>query len=90
MKTMHNPPHPGEFIKEICLKPNGMTITEAAERLGVARNTFSKLLNGKNGISPKMALRLERVFGPSAESWLTQQINYDLWIYRSGKNENTG
>ena len=77
--TMHNPPHPGEFIREICLNPLGLTVTEAANGLGVSRKTLSALLNGHFGISPKMAIRLSKAFGGSAESWLIQQAQFDLW-----------
>ena len=77
--TMHNPPHPGEVIRELCLDPLGLTITEAAKGLGVSRKTLSALLNGHFGISPEMAIRLSKAFGGSPESWLTQQVQYDLW-----------
>ena len=76
---MHNPPHPGEIIKEFCVEPLGLTVTKAAESLGVTRKTFSMLLNGKSGISPEMALRLSKVFGRTPEGWLRLQIQYDLW-----------
>lgn len=77
--AMFNPPHPGEVIRSLCLEPLGLTVTAAAEGLGVSRNTMSGLLNGKFGISPEMAIRLSKAFGGSAESWLTQQMQYDLW-----------
>jgi antitoxin HigA-1 len=76
---MHNPPHPGEVIKRQCLEPLGLTVTEAAEGLGVSRNTMSMLINGRLGISPEMAIRLSKGFGGSPESWLRQQMDYDLW-----------
>ncbi|MGA3085063.1 MAG: HigA family addiction module antitoxin [Thermodesulfobacteriota bacterium] len=76
---MHNPPHPGEIIKEICVEPLGLTVTKAAESLGVTRKTFSMLLNGKSGVSPEMALRLSKVFGRTPEGWLRLQLQYDLW-----------
>lgn len=76
---MHNPPHPGGIIKEICIEPLGLTVTKAAESLGVTRKTFSMLLNGKSGISPEMALRLSKVFGRTPEAWLRLQLQYDLW-----------
>ena len=75
---MHNPPHPGEVIKELCLDPLGLTVTAAAEALGVSRKTLSAILNGKAGISPEMAIRLSIAFDTSAESWLTQQAQYEL------------
>lgn len=77
---MHNPPHPGEFIREICLEPLGLTITDAAQKLGVTRKALSELLNGKTGISPLMALRLAKAFNTTPESWLMQQMYYDLWV----------
>lgn len=75
---MKNPPHPGEIVKKDCIEPLDLTITEAAEGLGVTRQTLSQLVNGHRGISPKMAIRLSKAFGGSPESWLTQQMQYDL------------
>ena len=75
---MHNPPHPGEIIREFCLEPLGLTVTRAAEALGVSRKTLSAVLNGRAGVSPEMALRLGKAFGTIPESWLTQQSMYDL------------
>lgn len=77
---MHNPPHPGEVLRELCLEPLELTVTEAAESLGVSRKTLSAILNGRAGISPEMAIRLGKAFDTSAESWLNQQMQYDLWI----------
>ncbi len=77
---MHNPPHPGEVLRELCIEPLQITITEAAESLGVSRKTLSAILNGRAGISPEMAIRLSKAFDTSAESWLNQQTQYDLWI----------
>ena len=77
--VMHNPPHPGEVIRELCIEPLGLTVTEAADGLGVSRKTLSALVNGRFGISPEMAIRLSKAFGGSAESWITQQAQYDLW-----------
>ncbi len=79
---MHNPPHPGEIIKELCLEPLGISITDAAKALGVSRKTLSELVNGRAGISPDMALRLASAFDTTAESWLIQQMHYDLWCTR--------
>ncbi|MCL4872178.1 MAG: HigA family addiction module antidote protein [Anaerolineae bacterium] len=79
---MYNPPHPGEIIKELCLEPLGITVTKAAEALGVSRKTLSAILNGHAGISPEMAIRLSIAFDTSAESWLNQQTQYDLWLAR--------
>jgi addiction module HigA family antidote len=76
---MHNPPHPGEVLRELCIEPLGLSVTEAAEGLGVSRKTLSAILNGRAGISPEMALRLSIAFDTSAESWLNQQTQYDLW-----------
>jgi addiction module HigA family antidote len=76
---MHNPPHPGEIIKSLCLEPLGLSVTEAAKALGVSRKTLSAILNGRAGISSEMAVRLSIAFDTSAESWLNQQTQYDLW-----------
>jgi antitoxin HigA-1 len=76
---MHNPPHPGEILRELCIEPLGLSITEAAEALGITRKTLSSILNGRSGISPEMAVRLSLAFSTSSESWLNQQAQYDLW-----------
>jgi antitoxin HigA-1 len=76
--AMKNPPHPGKVVLHDCIEPLGLTITAAAAALHVTRTTLSELVNGKRGISPVMAVRLEQVFGGSAESWLVQQVQYDL------------
>jgi len=76
---MHNPPHPGEVLRELCLKPLGLNVTDAARALGVSRKTLSTILNGRAGISPAMAVRLSLAFGTTAESWMNQQVQYDLW-----------
>ena len=76
---MHNPPHPGEILLELCLKPLGLTVTQAALALGVSRKTLSGIVNGRAGISPEMAVRLSRAFDTTAESWMNQQVQYDLW-----------
>ena len=77
--TMKNPPHPGLVVSQECIEPLGLTITRAAEALGVTRNTLSELANGKRGISPEMAVRLSKVFGGTEEGWLVQQAQYDLF-----------
>jgi len=82
---MHNPPHPGEIIREFCIEPLGITVTEAAEGLGVSRKTLSAILNGRAGISAEMALRLSMAFDTTPESWLAQQCQYDLWVTRQEK-----
>lgn len=82
---MYNPPHPGEIIKELCLEPLGLTVTRAAEALGVSRKTLSAVLNGRAGISPEMAIRLSLAFDTTAESWLNQQAHYDLWLARQNQ-----
>jgi addiction module HigA family antidote len=76
---MHNPPHPGEVLRTLCLEPLGLTVTDAARSLGVSRKTLSSILNGRAGISPEMAVRLSLAFGTTAESWMNQQVQYDLW-----------
>jgi len=75
---MHNPPHPGEILREFCLDPLGLTVTQAADALGVSRKTLSSILNGHSGISPEMAIRLSIAFNTTAESWLLQQLQYNL------------
>ncbi|MFQ6016559.1 MAG: HigA family addiction module antitoxin [Kiloniellaceae bacterium] len=75
---MKNPPHPGRAIKYDCLEPLGLTVTEAAKVLGIARPTLSNVINGRAGISPEMAIRLEKAFGSTADAWLRMQAAYDL------------
>jgi len=77
---MHNPPHPGEILRELCLAPLGLSVTRAAAALGVSRKTLSAILNERAGISPEMAIRLSKAFDTTAESWLNQQMQYDLWL----------
>jgi len=84
---MHNPPHPGEVIRELCLEPLGLSVTKAAKALGVSRTTLSSLLNGETGISPQMAVRLSIAFDTTAESWMNQQVQYDLWQARQRREE---
>jgi len=84
---MHNPPHPGEIIREFCLEPLNLSVTEAAKALGVSRKTLSAILNGRAGISPEMAIRLSIAFDTTPESWLNQQIQYDLWNAEQRRNE---
>ena len=80
--TMYNPPHPGEVIRELCIEPLDLSVTAAAKGLGVSRKALSELLNGRTGISTEMAIRLSKAFGGSPESWLQQQMQYDLWKTR--------
>lgn len=75
---MKNPPHPGRHVKLDCLEPLGLSITKAAEILGVTRLALSNLVNGRNGISPEMAIRLSKAFGGGPEIWLGMQMDYDL------------
>ena len=82
MSRMHNPAHPGEVLREYL--PEGLAVTEAAKRLGVARQSLSALLNGRAGVSAEMALRLEAALGTSAEMWIEMQAGYDLWKARQG------
>ena len=78
MARMHNPPHPGEIIRDQCLEPLGLSVTDAAKGLGVTRKALSELLNGHAGISPEMAIRLTKAFGSTPEGWLNVQAAYDL------------
>jgi addiction module HigA family antidote len=79
---MHDPPHPGEVVRELCLEPLEISVTAAARALGVTRKALSELLNGRSGVSPAMALRLAKAFDTTAESWLNLQQQYDLWQAR--------
>jgi antitoxin HigA-1 len=83
---MHNPPHPGEILKSLCLEPLGLSIREASEALGVSRKKLSDILNGRAGISPEIAIRLSIAFDTTAESWMNQQAQYDL--YHAGQHIN--
>ena len=84
---MHNPPHPGEVLRDLCVKPLGLTVTQAAAALGVSRKTLSSILNARAGISPEMAVRLSLAFGTTAESWMNQQMQYDLWHAERKRNK---
>lgn len=84
--AMHNPPHPGEFIIEIYLEPNGVSGRELAEKLGVAPSTLSRVLKGSSRVTPEMALRLSKALGRSPESWLAMQVAHDLWVARQNVN----
>ena len=76
---MHNPPHPGEFIREVYLEPYKLSIRFVAEKLKVSTSTLSRLIKGQSNISSDMALRLSKTFGRTPESWLNMQNNYNLW-----------
>jgi antitoxin HigA-1 len=82
---MHDPSHPGDIIKVDCLEALQLTVTAAAQGLGVSRKALSELINGKSGISPEMAIRLEKAGWSTAEVWLTMQMNYDLWQARQNE-----
>ena len=84
---MFNPPHPGEVLTALCLEPVGISVTATAKALGVSRKTLSSILNGRSGVSPKMAIRLSIAFDTSAESWLNQQLQYDLWRAEEHRSE---
>lgn len=83
---MNSPPHPGRSIRENCLVPLGLNVTEAAKILGVARHTLSRVLNGHAAISPEMAIRLEKAGWSNAEFWLRRQTTYNLAQARKGEN----
>jgi addiction module HigA family antidote len=76
---MYDPPHPGEIVREDCLKALGLSVTEAAKGMGVTRKTLSSILNGRSGVTAEMALRLSKAFGSTPEHWLQMQLAYDLW-----------
>ena len=80
--AMHNPPHPGEFITDIYLEPNGISGRELACKLDVAASTLSRILKGSSRVTPEMALRLSKAIGRSPESWLAMQDAHDLWLAR--------
>lgn len=84
---MHNPPHPGEVLRKLCLVPLGLNVTQAAKALGVSRKSLSAILNGRAGVSPEMAVRLSIAFGTTSESWLSQQVQYDLWQAERRRNK---
>ena len=84
---MDNPPHPGGIVKRQCLEPLGLTVTRAAQGLGVTKQTLSGLVNGRAGISVEMAIRLSKAFGSTPETWLGMQMAYDLWQARDRADE---
>ena len=86
MTTQHNPPHPGEFIRETYIKPLNLSLRKAAVELDVAPSTFSRLIKGKSDLSPEMALRLSKAFGRTPESWMQLQTNHELWHAKKNIN----
>ena len=84
---MKNPPHPGLSVRHDCLEPLGLTVTEAAKALGITRQALNNLVNGKSGISPEMAIRLDKAFGGGADVWLGLQLDYDLAQARQNERE---
>ena len=84
--SMYNPPHPGEFIREVYLEPFGITGRQLSSKLGVSPSTLNRILKGSSGVSSEMALRLSKALGRSPESWLIMQDNYDLWHARQKVN----
>ena len=81
--AMHNPPHPGGIVRRQCLEPLGLSVTQTAVHLGVARQSLSELVNERSGVSVDMAIRLSKAFGSTPETWLNMQMAYDLWQARS-------
>ena len=84
--AMHNPPHPGEFIRETYIEPFDISIRSLADSLGVAASTLARIVAERSGVSPEMALRLSKAIGRSPESWLAMQDNYDLWQAKKSAN----
>jgi addiction module HigA family antidote len=76
---MFNPPHPGETLKELYLEPLELEIKSTAEKMNMTRAALSEIVNGRRGITPKVAIKLAKAFGGTAQSWINQQANYDLW-----------
>ena len=84
---MKNPPHPGRIVRHDCLEPLGLSVTAGAKVLGVSRQTLTKIVNGKSGISPEMAIRLTKAFGSTPETWLRMQLTYDLVAARRDESK---
>jgi antitoxin HigA-1 len=84
--AMYNPPHPGEFIRTVYLEPFNVSARVVAKNLGVSASTFNRLISGKSGVSPEMALRLSKALGRSPESWLAMQDHYNLWQAKQNTN----
>ena len=87
--SMNNPPHPGGIVKRQCLEPMGLTVTRAAQGLGVTRQALSELINERAGISVEMAIRLSKAFGSTPETWLEMQMAFELWHARDRVREIT-
>ena len=85
--AIHNPPHPGEIVRYECLEPSDLTVTRAAQGLGVTRQALSDLVNEKAGVSVEMSIRLSKAFGSTPETWLGLQTAYDLWQARARARE---
>src|ERR1700724_3523879 len=84
---MRDPPHPGRSIRNACLKPLGLSISEGAKILGVTRQALNNVITGKSGISPEMAIRLTKAFGSTEETWLRMQLAYDLAAARKSESK---
>ena len=84
---MKNPPHPGRSIRTACLEPLGLSVTDGAKVLGVTRQALNNVINGKSGISPKMAIRLSKAFGSTPETWLRMQLAYGLAAARKDESK---
>ncbi len=87
MKTMYNPPHPGEIIKDLWLEPMGISITEVAQAMDIRKKTLSKIIHKKGSVTPEIAVRLSMALGSSPESWMGHQMAYDLWQVEKHKDE---
>ncbi|ADJ29468.1 HigA family addiction module antitoxin [Nitrosococcus watsonii] len=87
--SMYNPPHPGEFVRQVYMEPFGITGRTLAAKLGVSPSTLNRLLQGNSGVSPEMALRLSKTLGRSPESWLSMQDSYNLWQVKRTVNLDT-
>jgi addiction module HigA family antidote len=87
MSKMHNPPHPGEIVRDILIEATGLTVTAASTKLGITRVSLSKLINCRCNISPEMALRLSIALNTSPEMWLNMQQTYDLWVMEKNRNK---
>jgi len=87
LRRMCLPPHPGEIVKKDCLAALNLSVTDGAKALGVTRQTLSNLVHGHAGVSPEMAIRLEKAFGSDAETWLRLQFNFDIWHARQREDQ---